>query len=153
VFTDGECTNNPGPGGWAYSLLYGVHKRTEMGSEFHTTNIRMELTAVIKALEALKSPCVVNMYTDCKFIVDVFSFGTEKYSAAIERDDDLWGKLFELSRYHAIRPVWAGEKVGNKYVDECRTLAYLGTEGTKEISVAREEVKRSESAADQYESS
>lgn len=64
IYTDGACKGNPGPGGWGALLRYNGHEKTLYGSEAQTTNNRMELTAAIKALSALKRPCVVNLFTD-----------------------------------------------------------------------------------------
>nr|WP_243664964.1 RNase H family protein [Rhodothermus marinus] len=72
IYTDGACSGNPGPGGWAAILRYNQHEKVLQGAEAHTTNNRMELTAVIKALQALKEPCRVDVYTDSNYIVRAF---------------------------------------------------------------------------------
>src|SRR4051794_39241292 len=72
VYTDGACSYNPGPGGWAAILLYGQHRKEISGGERETTNNRMELTAVIRALEALKKPCRVRVHSDSAYIVNCF---------------------------------------------------------------------------------
>ena len=70
IFTDGACSGNPGPGGWAALLRYGDHCKEISGYSGHTTNNRMELTAVVKALEALKEPCRVMLHTDSRYLKD-----------------------------------------------------------------------------------
>ena len=69
VYTDGACSGNPGPGGWGAILEYGPHVRELSGGEVQTTNNRMELTAVIVALEKLKEPCIVELYSDSKYVL------------------------------------------------------------------------------------
>ena len=69
IYTDGACSGNPGPGGWGAILMYGPHKKEMSGGEAHTTNNRMELTGVITALEALKEPCVVELWSDSKYVI------------------------------------------------------------------------------------
>ena len=75
IYTDGACSGNPGPGGWGAILEYrGVEKEIS-GGEVETTNNRMELTAVIRALELLKEPCAVSLYSDSKYVIDALSLG------------------------------------------------------------------------------
>ena len=75
VYTDGACSGNPGPGGWAAILEYGGVEKMISGGEAVTTNNRMELTAVIQALLALKEPCVVELYSDSKYVIDALEKG------------------------------------------------------------------------------
>ena len=75
IYTDGACSGNPGPGGWGAILQYGPHKKELSGGEGHTTNNRMELTGVITALQALKEPCVVELYSDSKYVIDALQKG------------------------------------------------------------------------------
>lgn len=70
IYTDGACSGNPGPGGWGAVLKYGAHERELSGGEASTTNNRMELTAVIEALRLLKEPCVVELYSDSRYVID-----------------------------------------------------------------------------------
>ena len=70
LYTDGACSGNPGPGGWAAILLYGNHKKELSGGEKNTTNNRMELTGVIEGLRALNQPCIVELYSDSKYVID-----------------------------------------------------------------------------------
>lgn len=78
IYTDGACSGNPGPGGWAAILAYGERRREISGGERATTNNRMELTAVIRALELLKEPCIVELYSDSKYVIDSLSKGWAK---------------------------------------------------------------------------
>ena len=75
VYTDGACSGNPWPGGWGAILLYGAHRRELSGGEASTTNNRMELTAVIRALSLLKEPCAVDLWSDSKYVIDGLSKG------------------------------------------------------------------------------
>ena len=78
IYTDGACSGNPGPGGWGAILQYGAVQKELSGGEAHTTNNRMELTGVITALEALKQPCAVELYSDSKYVVDALEKGWAK---------------------------------------------------------------------------
>lgn len=75
IYTDGACSGNPGPGGWGAILMYGRHKKELSGGEVQTTNNRMELSGVIAALEQLKEPCVVELYSDSKYVIDALEKG------------------------------------------------------------------------------
>ncbi|BBM70308.1 ribonuclease HI [Rhodothermus marinus] len=112
IYTDGACSGNPGPGGWAAILRYNQHEKVLQGAEAHTTNNRMELTAVIKALQALKEPCRVDVYTDSNYIVRAFQEGwVERWqrngwrtaSKKPVENQDLWRALLELTRRHDVR--------------------------------------------------
>ena len=78
IYTDGACSGNPGPGGWGAILQYGESRKELSGGEAHTTNNRMELTGVITALEALKEPCEVELYSDSKYVIDALQKGWAK---------------------------------------------------------------------------
>ena len=75
IYTDGACSGNPGPGGWCAILEYNGHEKLISGGEERTTNNRMELTAVIQALLALREPCVVELYSDSKYVIDALEKG------------------------------------------------------------------------------
>ena len=75
LYTDGACSGNPGPGGWGAILMYGSHQKELSGGEAQTTNNRMELTGVISALKALKEPCVVELWSDSKYVIDALEKG------------------------------------------------------------------------------
>ena len=78
IYTDGACSGNPGPGGWGAILQYGPHTKEMSGGEANTTNNRMELTGVIRALQTLKEPCAVDLYSDSKYVIDALEKGWAK---------------------------------------------------------------------------
>ena len=109
IYTDGACSGNPGPGGWGAILMYGGFQKELSGGEAHTTNNRMELTGVITALEALKEPCAVELYSDSKYVIDALEKGWAKGWRArgwVKGDKkpalnpDLWARLLDLCDYH-----------------------------------------------------
>jgi len=114
AFTDGACSGNPGIGGWAYILKYGEHTKEDWGCVLHTTNNRMELTAIIEALKALKEPCKVTLYTDSRYCYDGFTkwlemwvkCGWKKSDKKEVKNKDLWKFLLDLSRLHKINMIW-----------------------------------------------
>ena len=85
IYTDGACSGNPGPGGWGAVLRYGQHEKELSGGEASTTNNRMELLAVISALEQLKEPCAVELYSDSKYVIDALEKGWVRQKARPER--------------------------------------------------------------------
>ena len=111
IYTDGACSGNPGDGGWACILLYKDSKKELSGGQQNTTNNVMEMTAVIKGLEALKRPCNVNIYRDSSYVVNTFEKGwidnwlKNGWRTSDKKDvknKDLWVKLYELSKTHNI---------------------------------------------------
>ena len=114
IFTDGACKGNPGPGGWGALLRLGAHEKELSGGEAHTTNNRMEMTAAIRALEALIEPCQVALYTDSRYLID----GITKWVAGWQRrgwinaskkpvrNEDLWHELIELTAKHTVTWHW-----------------------------------------------
>ena len=107
LYTDGACSGNPGPGGWAAILLYGDYKKELSGGERSTTNNRMELTGVIRGLEALNQPCEVELYSDSKYVIDALEKGWAKSwrSRGWVKGDkkpalnpDLWERLREMDK-------------------------------------------------------
>lgn len=132
IYTDGACSGNPGPGGWGAILMYGPHKKEMSGGEGHTTNNRMELTGVITALEALKEPCVVELYSDSKYVIDALDKGWAKGWRAkgwVKADKkpalnpDLWGRLLDLCDYHQVNLHWVKGHAENPYNNRCDELA------------------------------
>ena len=134
IYTDGACRGNPGPGGWAALLLSGAHEREISGAEPLTTNNRMELTAVIRALEALKRPVEARVYTDSEYV----RRGITEWLAAWKargwrtaarkpvKNQDLWQRLDELSARHRIEWHWVPGHAGvpgNERVDRLANLA------------------------------
>ena len=132
IFTDGACSGNPGPGGYGAILKYGEHIKELSGGEEQTTNNRMELTAVIVALEALKEPCSVLLTTDSKYVVD----GIEKGWAKSWRENgwkkkdkkpalnpDLWGRLLDILEVHEVKFNWVKGHAGHPENERCDELA------------------------------
>jgi len=132
IYTDGSCSGNPGPGGWAAILLYGSHKRELSGGETQTTNNRMELTGVIEGLEALKEPCTVELYSDSKYVIDALEKGWAKGWKArgwVKPDkkpalnSDLWERLLTLCDTHEMLLHWVKGHADNPYNNRCDELA------------------------------
>ncbi|WP_427969172.1 ribonuclease HI [Altererythrobacter sp.] len=129
IFTDGACKGNPGPGGWGALLRMGKHAKELVGSEADTTNNRMELTAVIKGLEALIEPCDVELYSDSKYVIDGITKWVEGWqkrgwinaSKKPVRNADLWHQLIEVAGRHEIDWHWVRGHNGhpeNERVDQ-----------------------------------
>jgi ribonuclease HI len=114
IFTDGACKGNPGPGGWAALLRLGKHEKELTGSEADTTNNRMEMTAVIRALSALTRPCRVELHSDSRYVIDGMTKwidgwqkkGWKNASKKPVRNADLWHELIEAAAPHEINWVW-----------------------------------------------
>lgn len=132
AFSDGACSGNPGPGGWGAILRFGKHEKELSGGESNTTNNRMELTAVISALSALKEPCEVTMTTDSKYICDSVNLGWVygwKKKNWIKSDKkpalnvDLWEQLLKLLAIHKVTFVWIKGHNGHPENERCDRLA------------------------------
>ncbi|MBQ8783157.1 MAG: ribonuclease HI [Clostridia bacterium] len=132
IFTDGACSGNPGPGGWGSILRYNGKEKELSGSEKETTNNRMELTAVIKALEALKEPCEVTVYTDSKYVCDaivkrwVYSWKSNGWRKADKKpalNVDLWEQLLALLEKHKAEFVWLKGHAGHPENERCDKMA------------------------------
>ena len=111
LYTDGACSGNPGPGGWGVVLLYGDHRKELNGGDPETTNNRMEITAVIEGLKALKFPCEVDIYSDSAYTVNAFRehwvdgwarSGWKKADKKPVLNADLWQELLELTHKHKV---------------------------------------------------
>lgn len=131
IFTDGACAGNPGPGGYGAILQYGVHRRELSGGFRRTTNNRMELTAVIKALEALKERCSVTLFSDSEYVLNSISKGWARSwrakgwrrSGKIVPNWDLWGRLLELLECHDVQVRWVRGHAGHEENERCDELA------------------------------
>lgn len=131
LYTDGACRGNPGKGGWGAILVYGVYEKELSGGERETTNNRMELTAAIKGLSALKEPCEVTLYSDSKYIVDAYLNGwVDSWQAAgwrrgreVLKNLDLWEQLYALTNIHKVSFVWVKGHNGHDYNERCDRLA------------------------------
>ncbi|MFK8053120.1 MAG: ribonuclease HI [Woeseiaceae bacterium] len=134
IYTDGACRGNPGPGGWGAALQFGPKTRHLSGGELETTNNRMELTAAIEALAALKRPCVINLFTDSVYVRD----GITKWLAGWKqrgwktaakkpvKNQDLWIRLDELAAAHQIEWHWVKGHAGDPGNELADTLANQG---------------------------
>lgn len=132
IYTDGACSGNPGPGGWAAILMYGNHQKEISGGETETTNNRMELKAAIMALQQLKRPCRVVLYSDSAYLVNAFQQGwLEKWQAngwlnskrqPVE-NQDLWQELWALTRRHEVRFCKVQGHHDNPWNNRCDQLA------------------------------
>ncbi|MDX1900849.1 MAG: ribonuclease HI [Gammaproteobacteria bacterium] len=129
IFTDGACSGNPGPGGWGYLIRYGDHEKTGSGAEADTTNNRMELIAAIRALNVLREPCKVDLYTDSQYLqkgITEWMSGWKKKNwrkadKKPVKNADLWQALDELTTRHHIRWHWVKAHNGhleNERVDQ-----------------------------------
>ena len=132
VYTDGARRGNPGKGGWGAVLVYkGVEKELS-GGEPMTTNNRMELSAVIAALSALREPCEITLTSDSKYVVDAVTKGWarswkakgwKKADKSPALNSDLWDKLLSLLDYHQVTFVWVKGHAGHPYNERCDALA------------------------------
>jgi ribonuclease HI len=121
IYTDGACSPNPGPGGWAAILRYGQTLREVSGSCGLTTNNRAEMTAVIKALSALKRPCKVRLSSDSKYVVIGGAKGPGRKKYKLNRD--LWGELDEAAARHEIEWCWVRGHNGDPLNERADRLA------------------------------
>lgn len=112
IYTDGSCSGNPGPGGWAAVLIYGKHRKEFSGAEAHTTNNRMELRAAVESLSQLSEACSVELYTDSAYMQKAFTEGWIKkwmqngWRTASKKpveNQDLWKQLIDLDNKHTIK--------------------------------------------------
>ena len=132
IFTDGACSGNPGPGGWGAVLRFEGREKELSGGEPETTNNRMELTAVIKALSALKEPCKVKLTTDSKYVCDailkewVYSWKSNGWRKADKKpalNVDLWEQLLPLLELHEVEFCWVKGHAGHPENERCDELA------------------------------
>ena len=132
VYTDGACSGNPGPGGWAAILQYGGAEKVLSGGEAETTNNRMELQGVIHALQALKEPCEVELWSDSRYVVDALekgwarswkARGWRKADKKPALNQDLWEVLLALTETHAVRCHWVRGHAENEFNNRCDALA------------------------------
>lgn len=132
IYTDGACRGNPGRGGWGAILVCDGREKELSGGEASTTNNRMELTAAIKALEALKIPCEVTLTSDSKYLTDAVNLGwlTSWRTRGWKKSDktpvlniDLWEKLLTLLGKHNVTFIWVRGHDGHPYNERCDRLA------------------------------
>ena len=132
LYTDGACRGNPGKGGWGAILVYSGKERELSGGEPSTTNNRMELTAAIEGLKALKEPCKVRLYSDSQYLVNAINKGWlenwkkkgwRKADRSAVLNDDLWKTLDELLSIHEVEFIWVRGHDGHEYNERCDELA------------------------------
>jgi ribonuclease HI len=132
LYTDGACSGNPGPGGWGCILEYNGYEKELSGGEANTTNNRMELTAVIRALQALKEPCNVELYSDSKYVIDALEKGwawSWRKKGWIKSDKkpalnpDLWEELLMLTMRHKVTCHWVKGHATNPKNNRCDEMA------------------------------
>ena len=132
IYSDGACIGNPGPGGYGAVLLYQQHRREYSGGYRQTTNNRMELMGAIRALEALREPCSVTLYSDSQYVVQALDQGwaerwrsngwkRTKRKAAI--NPDLWDRMLKLCEKHLVTVEWVRGHAGNPENERCDRLA------------------------------
>ena len=132
IFTDGACSGNPGPGGWGVVLRFGATEKELSGGEKNTTNNRMELTAAIMGLSALKESCKVRLVTDSKYVADGITKGWaaswrkngwKKADKKPALNPDLWEKLLDLIEEHDVTIDWVKGHAGHPENERCDKLA------------------------------
>lgn len=138
IYTDGACSGNPGPGGYGAILFYGKHRKELSGGERATTNNRMEIMAVIKALEILKEPCRVTVYSDSAYVVNCFQKGwiygwlrngwVNSKKEPVE-NQDLWKQLWDLMKKHQVNYVKVKGHSDNEFNNRCDELARAAIKG------------------------
>jgi len=139
IHTDGACKGNPGPGGWGALLVSGVHEKELFGGAAQTTNNRMELTAVIEALDALKGPCHVVVYTDSSYVQKGISEwihawkgrGWKTADKKPVKNDDLWRLLDVAAARHEIEWRWVKGHAGDPGNERADALANRGVDSVR----------------------
>ena len=139
IYTDGACKGNPGPGGWGVVLRSGAHTKEMFGGEANTTNNRMELMAVIQALNALKRPCEVVVHTDSQYVQKGISEwihgwkarGWKTASKAPVKNEDLWRALDEEAGRHQIKWLWVKGHAGHVENERADALARRGVDAVR----------------------
>ncbi|WP_031430195.1 ribonuclease HI [Methylomicrobium agile] len=141
IYTDGACRGNPGPGGWGVILSYKGTVKELYGGEMETTNNRMELTAAIQGLEALKKQCRVELNTDSKYVLQGITEwlpnwkkrGWKTAGNKPVKNEDLWRRLDAAGSRHTIEWKWVKGHSGHKENDRADELANLGIDGLNRL--------------------
>ena len=148
LYTDGACSGNPGPGGWGAVLMYGGAKKELSGGERETTNNRMELFSVISALEALREPCAVELFSDSQYVTNAINLGWLaswrrrgwQHRGGDIKNPDLWQRLVPLLDKHSVTMTWVKGHADSEYNIRCDELAtaardeYVGLEAAAIMS-------------------
>ncbi|MFT5906211.1 MAG: ribonuclease HI [Cryomorphaceae bacterium] len=138
IYTDGSSRGNPGPGGYGALLLSGEHQKERSGGYEKTTNNRMELMAVIVALEALKVPCDVEVYSDSKYVINAMDQGWihgwrqrgwAKADKKPLKNIDLWKRVYDGMQTHDVKWIWVKGHAGNTHNERCDYLATFAAQG------------------------
>ena len=137
LITDGACLGNPGPGGWAYILRFGKHKREVSGSVKETTNNRMELTAAVRGLEALKAPCDVEVITDSQYVKNgitswIHGWKRNGWRTSNKKpvvNQDLWQELDRAAARHQVKWSWTKGHASHEDNNRCDELATAAARG------------------------
>ena len=138
IYTDGACSGNPGPGGWGAILQYGAHEKEISVGERQTTNNRMELMAAITGLEALLRPCIVELYSDSKYLTDAFNQhwiegwirkGWKRGKNEPVKNIDLWKRLLKAKEPHEVTFIWVKGHDGHPENERCDRLATSAADG------------------------
>jgi ribonuclease HI len=131
IFTDGACKGNPGPGGWGAIMRMGSHEKELSGSERATTNNRMEMTAVIRALRALSEPCEVALHSDSRYVIDgitkwIAGWQAKGWKTAARKpvlNEDLWREMIDAVAPHRIEWIWVKGHAGHPENERADQLA------------------------------
>ena len=132
IYTDGACSGNPGPGGWAAVLMLGDNKKEISGGSKDTTNNIMELTAVVEALKLLKRPCKVNLHSDSAYVVNAFNqrwiYGWIKKNwktadGSPVKNKEIWQELYSLTKIHDVTFIKVKGHADNEFNNRCDELA------------------------------
>lgn len=132
IYTDGACSGNPGPGGWAAVLMFGDNKKEISGGSKDTTNNIMELTAVVEALKLLKRPCKVNLHSDSAYVVNAFNqkwiYGWIKKNwktadGSSVKNKEIWQELYSLTKIHDVTFIKVKGHADNEFNNRCDELA------------------------------
>jgi len=138
LYTDGACSGNPGPGGWAAILIWGDHRKEASGGFRRTTNNRMELTAVIEGLKLLNRPCRVRVFSDSRLVVDAFQKNWIKHwqennwrktDRSLVKNPELWMKLLSLCQSHTVNFDWIKAHNGHPENEKCDQMAVAAAKG------------------------
>ena len=145
IYTDGACSGNPGPGGYGVILRFGSISKELWGGEPDTTNNRMEMTAVIRGLQALKEPCKVRLYSDSKYVIDAVTKGWAegwKKRGWVKSDkkpalnSDLWEMILQLLKIHQVDLFWVKGHAGHTENERVDHLAVAGSRRARELGRA-----------------
>jgi ribonuclease HI len=134
IYTDGACSGNPGPGGWGAVMIHGANEREICGGEAATTNNRMEMMAAIQALEALKKPCEVELFTDSQYVKNGITEwlpgwkarGWRTAAKGPVKNEDLWRRLDEARLRHDVTWKWVKGHAGHELNERADALARKG---------------------------